>query len=214
MEDMNLTNSNVNSENSVATSNVLPESPVVGFQAVDAEGHVLGFVSKADLVNEAKQALYADLAVMAQNRPTTLEISPIADVSTMSATDEYEDQLQIVSDAPFLRGLDALGNPIRISKQDVASVVGELIGIDNDWIRARGYILAGQDLNDLIIPGVYTYYVEIGAILNGPTIERMVLLVFKSSMHISQIAVSVADNKFKFRGSTNEGKTWCDWMSL
>lgn len=214
MEDMNLTNSNVNSENSVATSNVLPESPVVGFQAVDAEGHVLGFVSKADLVNEAKQALYADLAVMAQNRPTTLEISPIADVSTMSATDEYEDQLQIVSDAPFLRGLDALGNPIRISKQDVASVVGELIGIDNDWIRARGYILAGQDLNDLIIPGVYTYYVELGAILNGPTIERMVLLVFKSSMHISQIAVSVADNKFKFRGSTNEGKTWCDWMSL
>ena len=92
--------------------------------------------------------------------------------------------------------------------------MGELIGIDNDWIRARGYILAGQDLNDLIIPGVYTYYVELGAILNGPTIERMVLLVFKSSMHISQIAVSVADNKFKFRGSTNEGKTWCDWMSL
>ena len=89
--------------------------------------------------------------------------------------------------------------------------MGELIGIDNDWIRARGYILAGQNLNDLIIPGVYTYYVELGAILNGPTLERMVLLVLKSSMHILQIAVSVTDNQFKFRGSTNEGKTWGKW---
>ena len=89
--------------------------------------------------------------------------------------------------------------------------MGGLIGINNDWIRARGYISAGQDLNELIIPGVYTYYVEIGAILNGPSIERMVLLVFKSSMHILQIAVSVTDNQFVFRGSTNEGETWGKW---
>lgn len=112
------------------TPTVLPESPVIGFQAVDAEGNVLGFVSKAELVNEAKQALYADLAILEANRPTTLPANDmLANTSTLAATDVYEDQLAIKSDAPYIRGLDATGNPIRISKADLASVVGGLIGV-------------------------------------------------------------------------------------
>lgn len=143
MEDMTLNSAanaevNVNESTSVNenvsavtdTPTVLPESPVIGFQAVDAEGNVLGFVSKADLVNEAKQALYADLAILEANRPTTLPANEmLADTSTLAATDVYEDQLAIKSDAPYIRGLDAAGNPIRISKADLASVVGGLIGI-------------------------------------------------------------------------------------
>lgn len=142
MEDMTLNSAanaevNVNESTSVNenvsavtdTPTILPESPVIGFQAVDAEGNVLGFVSKADLVNEAKQALYADLAFMEQNRPMTLPANTELLASTMAATDVYEDQLAIKSDAPFIRGLDAAGNPIRISKADLATVVGGLIGI-------------------------------------------------------------------------------------
>ena len=144
MEDMTLNNSaanaevNVNESTSVNenvsavtdTPTVLPESPVIGFQAVDAEGNVLGFVSKAELVNEAKQALYADLAILEANRPTTLPANDmLAYTSTLAATDVYEDQLAIKSDAPYIRGLDATGNPIRISKADLASVVGGLIGV-------------------------------------------------------------------------------------
>ena len=146
MEDMTLNNSaanaevNMNESTSVNenvsvgtdTPTVLPESPVIGFQAVDAEGNVLGFVSKAELVNEAKQALYADLAILDANRPTTLPAnSMLAETSTLAATDVYEDQLAIKSDAPYIRGLDASGNPIRISKADLASVVGGLIGAVN-----------------------------------------------------------------------------------
>lgn len=142
MEDMTLNNSaanaevNMNESTSVNenvsvgtdTPTVLPESPVIGFQAVDAEGNVLGFVSKAELVNEAKQALYADLAILEANRPTTLPANDmLAATSTLAATDVYEDQLAIKSDAPYIRGLDATGNPIRISKADLASVVGGLI---------------------------------------------------------------------------------------
>lgn len=144
MEDMTLNNSaanaevNVNESTSVNenvsavtdTPTILPESPVIGFQAVDAEGNVLGFVSKAELVNEAKQALYADLAILEANRPTTLPANAmLANTSTLAATDVYEDQLAIKSDAPYIRGLDAAGNPIRISKADLASVVGGLIGV-------------------------------------------------------------------------------------
>ena len=146
MEDMTLNNSaanaevNMNESTSVNenvsvgtdTPTVLPESPVIGFQAVDAEGNVLGFVSKAELVNEAKQALYADLAILEANRPTTLPANDmLADTSTLAATDVYEDQLAIKSDAPYIRGLDATGNPIRISKADLASVSGRTI--ENIW---------------------------------------------------------------------------------
>lgn len=143
MEDMTLNSAanaevNVNESTSVNenvsavtdTPTILPESPVIGFQAVDAEGNVLGFVSKAELVNEAKQALYADLAILEANRPTTLPANAmLANTSTLAATDVYEDQLAIKSDAPYIRGLDAAGNPIRISKADLATVVGGLIGI-------------------------------------------------------------------------------------
>lgn len=167
MEDMTLNNSaanaevNVNESTSVNenvsavtdTPTVLPESPVIGFQAVDAEGNVVGFISKADLVNEAKQALYADLAILEANRPTTLPANDmLADTSTLAATDVYEDQLAIKSDAPYIRGLDATGNPIRISKADLASVVGGLIGVateqSNGLLPKNSYLIKARESTD------------------------------------------------------------------
>ena len=41
--------------------------------------------------------------------------------------DQFENQLPQKSDAKWVRALDASGNPILISKEDLASVVGELI---------------------------------------------------------------------------------------
>ena len=42
--------------------------------------------------------------------------------------DQFENQLPQKNDAKWVRALDASGNPILISKEDLASVVGELIG--------------------------------------------------------------------------------------
>lgn len=42
--------------------------------------------------------------------------------------DQFENQLPQKSDAKWVRALDASGNPILISKEDLASVVGGLIG--------------------------------------------------------------------------------------
>ena len=39
--------------------------------------------------------------------------------------DQFENQLPQKSDAKWVRALDASGNPILISKEDLASVVGE-----------------------------------------------------------------------------------------
>ena len=41
--------------------------------------------------------------------------------------DQFENQLPQKSDAKWVRALDASGNPILISKEDLASVVGGLI---------------------------------------------------------------------------------------
>ena len=42
--------------------------------------------------------------------------------------DQFENQLPQKNDAKWVRALDASGNPILISKEDLASVVGELLG--------------------------------------------------------------------------------------
>lgn len=105
----------------------MEKDKAVGFQAIDSEGNVIGFISKEELINETKQALYADLA-MEQNKPMAMALD---ETSAMSASDEYEDQLPIATDAPFVRALDADGNPIRISKQSLVDIVRGLLGTVN-----------------------------------------------------------------------------------
>lgn len=49
--------------------------------------------------------------------------------------DQFENQLPQNSDAKWVRALDASGNPILISKEDLASVVGGLLGLSGIDIR-------------------------------------------------------------------------------
>lgn len=206
MEDMTLNNSaanaevNMNESTSVNenvsvgtdTPTVLPESPVIGFQAVDAEGNVLGFVSKAELVNEAKQALYADLAILEANRPTTLPANDmLAATSTLAATDVYEDQLAIKSDAPYIRGLDASGNPIRISKADLASVVGGLIGIATLG-ENNGFMPKSVGYKTIAIEDTYAK-ISMGSLYNSLTLS--VSMYDGGEVGLFLLSVSLAQNK-------------------
>lgn len=67
--------------------------------------------------------------------------------------DQFENQLPQKSDAKWVRALDASGNPILISKEDLASVVGELIGVSNS--ENNGLMPAG-----LFIKHPYTVYLD------------------------------------------------------
>ena len=49
--------------------------------------------------------------------------------------DQFENQLPQKNDAKWVRALDASGNPILISKEDLASVVGGLLGFSGIDIR-------------------------------------------------------------------------------
>ena len=209
MEDMNLTNSNVNSENSVEMAPVTPAAPVVGFQAVDAEGNVVGFISKADLVNEAKQALYADLAFMEQNRPMTLPANTEQLAATAAAaTDVYEDQLAIKSDAPFIRGLDAAGNPIRISKADLATVVGGLLYDTGDYpFQARTF---SSDFNNAQDSGMYIL-ADVKSYKNSPGFSYGLMVVF-ASYYILQMCIDSFATNIKVR--INIDGNWSAWKSI
>lgn len=67
--------------------------------------------------------------------------------------DQFENQLPQKSDAKWVRALDASGNPILISKEDLASVVGKLIGVSNS--ENNGLMPAG-----LFIKHPYTVYLD------------------------------------------------------
>ena len=89
---------------------------VAGFKAVDAEGNELGVVSLSDIVSSVKQELQPSGVARAS-------VAALSEVSAQAATDTYEDQLPQKTDATWIRGLDASGNPILISKQSLASVL-------------------------------------------------------------------------------------------
>ena len=52
--------------------------------------------------------------------------------------DKQESALTQQSDCKWVRALDANGNSIRISKEDLAAVVGGLIGTANKWEDLSG----------------------------------------------------------------------------
>ena len=64
--------------------------------------------------------------------------------------DQFENQLPQKSDAKWVRALDASGNPILISKEDLASVVGGLMSFPFEY---RGRIKL--DANRITDSGFY-----------------------------------------------------------
>ena len=103
-------------------------SKVAGFKAVDSEGNEMGIVSMNDIVDAVKSSINQQGLVAARQISTLAATSTLADTSTLAATDSYEDQLPQKTDVTWVRGLDADGNPILISKQSLSSVLEELIG--------------------------------------------------------------------------------------
>ena len=96
---------------------------VSGLRAVDAEGNDLGTVSLQDLTDSITTQVLQTISLRQQ--AATLEEPALLSASAQSAgSDTYENQLPQQSDLKWARALDASGNPILISKEDLAGVVG------------------------------------------------------------------------------------------
>ena len=98
---------------------------VAGIQAVNAEGKVIGTLSVDDLT----ELVATKIVQEAKNEAVSARsASVMSEASTLAATDEYEDQLELDTNPAYVRSLDSEGNPKRTATTSLATVVGELIG--------------------------------------------------------------------------------------
>lgn len=98
---------------------------VAGLQAVNEEGQVIGTLSVDDLT----ELVATKIVQEAKNEAVSARsASVMSEASTLAATDEYEDQLELDTNPAYVRSLDSEGNPKRTATTSLATVVGELIG--------------------------------------------------------------------------------------
>lgn len=138
--------------------------------------------------------------------------------------DQFENQLPQKNDAKWVRALDASGNPILISKEDLASVVGELIGTaspEKDGLMStisfmnRGKATIQINCNDLKLSGLYPVYCygENISSKNYP-FELGHIIVFNDKVggSITQLGVS-SSGAVLVRHSWG-GVNWSQWRQL
>ena len=119
--------------------------------------------------------------------------------------DQFENQLPQKSDAKWVRALDASGNPILISKEDLASVVGGLLEINNSWFRLRRVIgTTEEDLNNANQTGMYWH----GRGLFNGNGWHGILLVFNTGTYIARIDINFINPTWKIFIWNHEQKKW------
>ena len=102
----------------------LDMTQVVGLQAVDAEGNVIGTLS----VNDLTELVAKNLVESTQNQVVAARsVSTLSEASTLAASDDYENTLPIDANPASVRTLDADGNPKQTAISSLAQVVGELL---------------------------------------------------------------------------------------
>ena len=119
--------------------------------------------------------------------------------------DQFENQLPQKSDAKWVRALDASGNPILISKEDLASVVEGLLGINDSWFRLRRVIgTTEEDLNNANQTGMYWH----GRGLFNGNGWHGILLVFNTGTYIAKIDINFINPTWKIYIWNHEQKKW------
>lgn len=106
--------------------------------------------------------------------------------------DKKLSSVNAVSDMNFVYAETSTGETVKISKADLASVVAEVIGINNTWLRDRGALGSSVDLNTILTPGVYR-------ISNNSFISYKMMIVFKGDTYTVQLFFGIGANDKSLR---------------
>lgn len=113
---------------------------VAGIQAVNAEGKVIGTLTVDDLT----ELVATKIVQEAKNEAVSARsASMMSDASTLAATDEYEDKLDIDTNPAYIRSMDSEGNPKRTATTSLATVVGGLLPVatlSNNGIMTSSHV--------------------------------------------------------------------------
>lgn len=128
--------------------------------------------------------------------------------------DQFENQLPQKNDAKWVRALDASGNPILISKEDLASVVGELIGVateSKDGLLQAGTFRYLGFLEDRSLDNIGSGYgYSYGA--GGAGVYGIFLSFFADCK--LQFKCNYADGSLFTRTYNQEVKKWSEWKRI
>lgn len=118
---------------------------IVGFKAVDKDGN--------------EQNVTVDEMV---DMVSTRMVMALSETSTFAATaatgnDVYENELPTVTDAANVRVLQSSGDAAKMTMQSLASKLGELLGINDTWLRFRDQkeIESQDELDQMNYSGIY-----------------------------------------------------------
>lgn len=182
---------------------IIDMSQVAGFKAVDAEGNELGVVSMNELTESISEQVLQTIAM--RNQATTLEHPALMSAaSTLAAgNDAYENELTEQTDLKWARALDASGNPILISKESLASVVGGLM-------KDKGlypYMNRGEykgNILDISKSGYYMYSTPLENKPNGFSSYGFIEYAYQDTFAVVKLWDSIY-NKVAYRIKTNLG---------
>ena len=99
----------------------------------------------------------------------------------------------------------------KVTKQQLATILEELIGINETWFRNRGNIRGEINLDDFKNAGAYSLFDAEGN--NVPTSWAQ-LLVFSSGYYIIQIIVDISSRKLFIRRYDIENDRWQEWGNI
>ena len=173
---------------------------IVGFKAVDKNGN-----ERQVTVDEMTELVSARIVSAAS------EISTFA-AAAAAGTDEFEDQLPQSDTFSWLRTLDGSKNPTLTSSSAAAKVLGELIGINDTWLRFRDVIsIESQDkLDSMQYSGIY--------LLTQPSeleyVRNCILVVIgKPNICCIQKLYNYSGNIYKYRVKWYSN-TWGNWQTV
>lgn len=125
-----------------------------------------------------------------------------------------EEVMTVKDDCQYVRALDANGNSIRISKEDLAKVLGGLLHIDDTMIRYD--VSWVYDMNDMTNPGYYSLNKDETKGKNYPPDLKyggLVVFAVRGGVWILQIAFSVYGLVYS-RTRTENVNSWSEWSRL
>ena len=125
-----------------------------------------------------------------------------------------EEVMTVKDDCQYVRALDANGNSIRISKEDLAKVLGELLHIDDTLIRYDASWV--YDMNDMTEPGYYSVNKDETNGKNYPTDVKyggLVVFAVRNGHWLLQICFSVYGLVYTRTRTENE-MGWSEWKKL
>lgn len=164
---------------------------IVGFKAVDKDGNEQN-VTVDEMVDMVSTRM-----VMALSETSTFA------AAAATGNDVYENELPTVTDAANVRVLQSSGDAAKMTMQSLASKLGELIGINDTWLRGMGDKIESIDK---LTSGIYS----IGEVLNIDGFNDYgLLVVFNSLLYKVQIIFGRYNGKIAYRFMISSD--WDNW---